>query len=79
MTWEENTACTGMDPEIFFPATKDWMGERNAKRICNGCSVQEQCLEYAIVEGIDLGIWGGKNEHERKRLTNRRLVAARPY
>jgi WhiB family redox-sensing transcriptional regulator len=48
-----------------------------ARRICAECPVQAPCLEYALVERIDHGVWGGASERERRRiLRQRRLDAA---
>jgi WhiB family redox-sensing transcriptional regulator len=34
--------------------------------------VTNQCLEYAITEKIDHGVWGGCSERERRRIAKRR-------
>jgi hypothetical protein len=40
---------------------------RNAKVMCLGCPVREQCLEEALLNGEDWGIWGGYTKPERAR------------
>ena len=42
-------------------------GMDRAKKICNGCPVIQQCLEYAIVNRENDGVWGGASERERRR------------
>jgi WhiB family transcriptional regulator, redox-sensing transcriptional regulator len=42
--------------------------ESEAKRICAGCPVQRECLEYALRVREPFGIWGGLNETERRAL-----------
>ena len=37
-----------------------------AKRVCEGCPVQERCLEYALRNRIDHGVWGGCSERQRR-------------
>jgi WhiB family redox-sensing transcriptional regulator len=37
--------------------------------------VKEQCLEYALVNRIDHGVWGGASERERRRILKRRRDA----
>jgi WhiB family redox-sensing transcriptional regulator len=37
--------------------------------ICQTCSVQNDCLNYALQIGEQHGIWGGLNATERKELT----------
>ena len=44
---------------------------REAKKICTGCEVKAQCLEYALANDERFGIWGGLSERERRRLRRR--------
>jgi WhiB family redox-sensing transcriptional regulator len=44
---------------------------RAAKRICQTCTVQTECLEYALANDERFGIWGGLSERERRRLKRR--------
>ena len=37
---------------------------RAAKRICQTCTVQTECLEYALANDERFGIWGGLSERE---------------
>ena len=47
-----------------------WMS-LETKRICSGCEVRAQCLEYALAHDERFGIWGGLSERERRRLKRR--------
>ena len=47
-----------------------------ARRICAECPVKGACLEYALRNGIDHGVWGGTSERERRRIARRRRLAA---
>jgi WhiB family redox-sensing transcriptional regulator len=58
--------CRGVDPDVFFP--HDGVGVQTAARICVGCQVREPCLEYALANRIDDGVWGGLSERARRRL-----------
>ena len=49
--------CREMPPDTFFPS--DGVGVEVARRICADCPVKEPCLEYAMVNHIDHGVWGG--------------------
>ena len=50
------------------------MGVEVAKRLCVNCAVRSECLEYALRNRIDHGVWGGTSERERRRiLKSRRL------
>ena len=62
--------CAHRDPSMFFPS--DGVGVEIARKACEGCPVKTQCLEYAIAERIDHGVWGGCSERERRRIIRSR-------
>ena len=64
--WAERGLCAQTDPEAFFPEKGG--STREAKRVCAGCPVRLQCLEYALGNDERFGIWGGLSERERRRL-----------
>ena len=64
--WQEQALCAQTDPEAFFPEKGG--STREAKRICSGCEVRAECLEYALANDERFGIWGGLSERERRRL-----------
>jgi WhiB family redox-sensing transcriptional regulator len=64
--WQERALCAQTDPEAFFPEKGG--STREAKRICLGCEVKDECLEYALANDERFGIWGGLSERERRRL-----------
>ena len=66
--------CATQQPDTFFPS--DGVGVEAAKRICEGCPVQERCLEYALRNRIDHGVWGGCSERQRRRILRARKLAA---
>ena len=37
--------------------------------------VREDCLEYALQNGVKFGIWGGMSERERRRIRRQRALA----
>src|SRR5215813_9062313 len=45
-SWQERALCSQTDPEAFFPEKGG--STREAKRICVGCEVRDECLEYAL-------------------------------
>jgi WhiB family transcriptional regulator, redox-sensing transcriptional regulator len=67
--WQERALCAQTDPEAFFPEKGG--STREAKRICAGCEVRSECLEYALQHDERFGIWGGLSERERRRLKRR--------
>ena len=66
LSWQEQALCAQTDPEAFFPEKGG--STREAKRICVGCDVKGECLEYALGQDERFGIWGGLSERERRRL-----------
>jgi WhiB family redox-sensing transcriptional regulator len=67
--WQERALCAQTDPEAFFPEKGG--STREAKRICLGCEVRSECLEYALAHDERFGIWGGLSERERRKLKKR--------
>ncbi|MGY1857884.1 WhiB family transcriptional regulator [Modestobacter sp. SYSU DS0290] len=67
--WQERALCAETDPEAFFPEKGG--STREAKKICTGCEVRAECLEYALSNDERFGIWGGLSERERRRLRRR--------
>jgi WhiB family redox-sensing transcriptional regulator len=66
LAWQDQALCAQTDPESFFPEKGG--STREAKRICVGCEVKQECLEYALMQDERFGIWGGLSERERRRL-----------
>jgi WhiB family redox-sensing transcriptional regulator len=64
--WQDKALCAQTDPEAFFPEKGG--STREAKKICLGCEVRHECLEYALAHDERFGIWGGLSERERRRL-----------
>jgi WhiB family transcriptional regulator, redox-sensing transcriptional regulator len=71
--WMARGKCREVPPAVFFPS--DGVGVQAAQRICADCPVAEPCLEYALVNRIDHGIWGGRSERERRRILRRRRMS----
>ena len=69
--WQDRALCAQTDPEAFFPEKGG--STREAKRICVGCEVRDECLEYALEHDERFGIWGGLSERERRRLKRRAI------
>lgn len=64
--WQDESACYGIDPEVFFPTTEDEAGL--ALSFCGVCSTRETCLAWALRNGERYGVWGGMTEQQRRRL-----------
>ena len=70
--WMAHGNCRSYAPSVFFPS--DGVGVDRARKICASCPVIETCLEYALENHIDHGVWGGASERERRRILKRRRV-----
>ena len=81
MNWRAAGACLSADPDLFFPISSAGPAERQiarAKKICAGCGVCRECLEFALSHEQVYGIWGGTTpeDRQRERRRKRRAVAA---
>ncbi|MGB9112001.1 MAG: WhiB family transcriptional regulator [Acidimicrobiales bacterium] len=74
VNWRKRSACRGLDPEIFYPATDEEADE--AKAICAICPVRQMCLEHALAAREREGVWGGLTERERRRVVRQRQKTA---
>jgi len=64
--WQERGLCAQTDPEAFFPEKGG--SPKDAKKVCLGCDVRGECLQYALANDERFGIWGGLSERERRKL-----------
>ncbi len=71
--WGDKANCIGVDPDLFFP--ERGASTKESKEVCRGCTVREDCLEFALVSGEKFGIWGGLSERERRRIRRQRAQA----
>ncbi|MGL5441656.1 MAG: WhiB family transcriptional regulator [[Mycobacterium] stephanolepidis] len=64
--WRATGVCAQVGGDTWFPdrggSTSD------AKRVCRGCPVKGECLEWALVNDERFGVWGGLSERERRAL-----------
>ncbi len=74
LAWQDLANCRGANPDLFFP--ERGASTRTAKGICRECSVQAECLEFAIVSSEKFGIWGGLSERERRKIRRERAAIA---
>lgn len=72
--WMALGTCRNHAPEVFFPS--DGVGVEIAKRICADCPVRSECLEYALENRIDHGVWGATSERQRRRILKARKLSA---
>jgi WhiB family redox-sensing transcriptional regulator len=69
--WQDRAACRGgSQAELFFAPDSERIVARErregeAKKICSGCPVRQQCLEHALSFPEPAGVWGGLTADER--------------
>jgi WhiB family redox-sensing transcriptional regulator len=73
-SWMAKGKCKELPPSTFFPS--DGVGVDIARKICADCPVKSPCLEYAMENHIDHGVWGGTSERERRRIARARRLSA---
>jgi WhiB family redox-sensing transcriptional regulator len=74
--WIPEGNCRNYTTDAFFPA--DGVGVDRARKICASCPVIDYCLEYALKNRIEHGVWGGASERERRRILKRRRAWGGP-
>lgn len=67
--WAAYAACREADPELFFSGDEE--ATAAAIRICRGCPVSDECLDWALEMRVRYGVWGGATERERRRMVRR--------
>lgn len=67
--WMDEGRCRGMT-DMFF--TYSEATEEVCKQVCFGCPVRVNCMEYALLNDIQDGVWGGATEKERRRIRRER-------
>lgn len=72
--WRGRALCAQADPEAFFPTLGD--SAQPARRICAGCPVRQECLDFALAQNEEFGVWGGMSTRERQRLRRLRQKGA---
>ncbi|UCR74434.1 WhiB [Mycobacterium phage Ritam007] len=64
--WRDKAVCAQTDPEVFFP--ENGVNATSAKKICKDCEVRAQCLQWALENDEQFGVFGGLSPHERRPL-----------
>jgi WhiB family transcriptional regulator, redox-sensing transcriptional regulator len=74
--WMAQGGCRDVPPETMFPS--DSVGVRIACQVCARCPVQALCLDYALDNHIDHGVWGGTSERQRRRINRHQKAPSAP-
>ena len=77
--WRDNGLCNkrGEDAEDWFPVgsgAEAVAAGNHAKAVCWRCPVMETCGQWALENREPVGIWGGLDEAERRKILRRRGV-----
>jgi WhiB family redox-sensing transcriptional regulator len=67
--WRDSARCLDEDPDLFFPIGSSGPALAQADRakgVCRQCSVLHDCLDWALSNYQDSGVWGGTTEEERR-------------
>jgi WhiB family redox-sensing transcriptional regulator len=70
MDWMIRGLCTSddYDDELWFPVGTSGPAkeqEKDAKAVCEMCTVRAKCLEWALARRIPHGVFGGLSPEER--------------
>ena len=69
--------CRGVHTSLFFTDTGNVTEARQAKSVCAGCPVLEECMEYAVADPELSGVWGGTTSRERREIRRERGTTSR--
>jgi len=65
LKFTDYAACAGEETRIFYPFKDEKLLMMAAKAICARCIVRDECLNFAIENEENYGIWGGLTPKER--------------
>lgn len=71
LRWVLAARCASADPEAWFPR-KGAPPVEAVLRVCKRCPVRDDCLEFALSNDLDYGVWGGLTAMQRRRLKKKR-------
>jgi WhiB family redox-sensing transcriptional regulator len=71
--WQRYGACRGESIEAFIPGKGGNFAI--ARQLCAGCTVRQECFDFAMADEDVVGMWGGMTEREWRRMRERRGAA----
>jgi hypothetical protein len=69
---EDQVECALVGLNLHFPDRGRSVQSANAKKVCGGCWLREQCVEGALSRREPSGIFGGMTARERHEEISRR-------
>lgn len=73
--WFFFAACRDMETDIFYGHDDENIAVAIAT--CETCLVKKSCLEYALSNKEEHGVWGGTTKSDRRRIIRKRYKIAR--
>lgn len=67
--WRAAARCRVADADALFTRGRV---QREARQFCDTCPVRTECLAHALDHQIEVGVWGGMTERERRALLRQR-------
>lgn len=64
-SWKSDALCKEYKGTLSWFSNRGYNDPRKPKAVCERCSVQAECLQYALDNKFPAGIWGGKTADER--------------
>lgn len=65
LQWMDDALCREIDGELFFPDER--VVPHEARKACRLCTVQAECLEYALEHNVE-GVWAGTTALQRREI-----------
>jgi len=70
ISWRDEAACKSVPTEAFFP--EEGGVPTTLAKLCAGCPVRSECLDFAVSDWTIYGIWAGTDEKERRKMRQSR-------
>lgn len=67
--WRRAARCRVADADGLFVRGRH---QRDARRFCGTCPVRTECLAHALDHRVEIGVWGGMTERQRRALLRER-------
>ena len=65
LLWYKRANCRDMDTNLFFPEDGHNITQFT-REVCQLCDVRMECLNYALRNNIEYGVWGGTSPNQRR-------------
>jgi WhiB family redox-sensing transcriptional regulator len=70
--WFRDALCREVGWDLFFSEEAGSEAYSKATKVCKLCRVRPECLDYAIANDEQYGIWGGHGLRSRRRIAQQR-------